>query len=135
MCSSARRGSPRTIRPRALGTGRSALQAEHELAEDQAHVEGDLSLVVERGEEHRSLAVVLSKGQRALGELSRKASTFNEEAQAYFDQGLQFKYAFAVRDAARAFAQDVLKPGVIERDEQQRFPKEEIKQLASMILN
>ncbi|NUM51174.1 MAG: acyl-CoA dehydrogenase [Flavobacteriales bacterium] len=38
----------------------------------------------------------------------------------------------AVRDAARDFAQNVLKPGVIERDEQQRFPKEEIKQLGEL---
>ena len=35
----------------------------------------------------------------------------------------------AVRDAARDFAQNVLKPGVIERDEKQQFPTEEIKQL------
>ena len=34
----------------------------------------------------------------------------------------------AVRDAARDFAQNVLKPGVIERDENQTFPKDEIKQ-------
>jgi len=38
----------------------------------------------------------------------------------------------AVRDAARDFAQNVLKPGVIERDEEQRFPTEEIKQLAEL---
>lgn len=38
----------------------------------------------------------------------------------------------AVRDAARNFAQNVLKPGVIERDETQTFPKEEIKQLAEL---
>ncbi len=38
----------------------------------------------------------------------------------------------AVRDAARDFAQNVLKPGVIERDEEQRFPKEEIKQLGEL---
>ena len=29
----------------------------------------------------------------------------------------------AVRDAARDFAQNVLKPGVIERDRDQRFPQ------------
>jgi alkylation response protein AidB-like acyl-CoA dehydrogenase len=34
----------------------------------------------------------------------------------------------AVRDAARDFAQNVLKKGVIERDNEQRFPKDEIKQ-------
>jgi len=38
----------------------------------------------------------------------------------------------AVRDAARDFAQNVLKPGVIERDNEQRFPKDEIKQLAEL---
>ena len=38
----------------------------------------------------------------------------------------------AVRDAARDFAQNVLKPGVIERDEKQQFPKEEIEQLAQL---
>jgi len=38
----------------------------------------------------------------------------------------------AVRDAARDFAQNVLKAGVIERDNEQRFPKEEIKQLAEL---
>lgn len=38
----------------------------------------------------------------------------------------------AVRDAARNFAQSVLKPGVIERDTEQRFPKDEIKQLGEL---
>ena len=38
----------------------------------------------------------------------------------------------AVRDAARDFAQNVLKPGVIERDREQRFPKEEIRQLGEL---
>lgn len=38
----------------------------------------------------------------------------------------------AVRDAARDFAQNVLKPGVIERDNEQRFPADEIKQLADL---
>jgi alkylation response protein AidB-like acyl-CoA dehydrogenase len=38
----------------------------------------------------------------------------------------------AVRDAARDFAENVLKPGVIERDTEQRFPKDEIKQLAEL---
>ena len=38
----------------------------------------------------------------------------------------------AVRDAARDFAQNVLKPGVIERDNLQKFPAEEIKQLAEL---
>ncbi len=38
----------------------------------------------------------------------------------------------AVRDAARDFAQNVLKPGVIERDEKQQFPAEEIKQLGEL---
>jgi alkylation response protein AidB-like acyl-CoA dehydrogenase len=38
----------------------------------------------------------------------------------------------AVRDAARDFAQNLLKPGVIERDREQRFPKDEIKQLGEL---
>lgn len=38
----------------------------------------------------------------------------------------------AVRTAARDFAQNVLKPGVIERDRDQRFPAEEIKQLGEL---
>src|SRR5690606_4851571 len=38
----------------------------------------------------------------------------------------------AVRDAARDFAQNVLKPGVIARDTEQRFPTEEIKQLGEL---
>lgn len=38
----------------------------------------------------------------------------------------------AVRDAARGFAQNVLKPGVIERDKTQTFPEAEIKQLGEL---
>ena len=38
----------------------------------------------------------------------------------------------AVRDAARDFARNVLLPGVIERDEKQQFPAEEIKQLGEL---
>jgi len=38
----------------------------------------------------------------------------------------------AVRDAARDFAQNVLKPGVIDRDREMRFPTEEIKQLGAL---
>lgn len=38
----------------------------------------------------------------------------------------------AVRDAARDFAQNVLKPGVIERDNKQEFPAEQIKQLGEL---
>ena len=38
----------------------------------------------------------------------------------------------AVKEAARDFAQNVLKPGVIERDNAQRFPEAEIKQLAEL---
>ncbi len=38
----------------------------------------------------------------------------------------------AVRDAARDFAQNVLKPGVIERDNAQRFPADEIRQLGEL---
>lgn len=38
----------------------------------------------------------------------------------------------AVKAAARDFAQNVLKPGVIERDNAQKFPAEEIKQLGEL---
>jgi len=38
----------------------------------------------------------------------------------------------AVRDAARDFAQNVLKPGVIDRDNAQRFPADEVKQLGEL---
>jgi alkylation response protein AidB-like acyl-CoA dehydrogenase len=38
----------------------------------------------------------------------------------------------AVKEAARDFAQNVLKPGVIERDNQQKFPAEEVKQLGEL---
>ena len=38
----------------------------------------------------------------------------------------------AVRDAARDFAQNVLKPGVIERDRDQRFPADEVRQLGEL---
>ena len=38
----------------------------------------------------------------------------------------------AVRDAARDFAQNILKSGVIERDREQKFPTEEIKQLGEL---
>lgn len=48
---------------------------------------------------------------------------------------MDFNYTeeqLAVRDAARDFAQMVLKPGVIERDRNCIFPKEEVKQMAEM---
>lgn len=38
----------------------------------------------------------------------------------------------AVRDAARDFARNILKSGVIERDREQKFPTEEIKQLGDL---
>ena len=38
----------------------------------------------------------------------------------------------AVRDAARDFAQNVLKPGVIDRDNAQRFPADEVRQLGEL---
>jgi alkylation response protein AidB-like acyl-CoA dehydrogenase len=38
----------------------------------------------------------------------------------------------AVKEAARDFAQNILKPGVIERDNQQKFPVEEMKQLGEL---
>lgn len=37
-----------------------------------------------------------------------------------------------IQKAARDFANEVLKPGVIERDEHQKFPKEEMKKLAEL---
>lgn len=37
-----------------------------------------------------------------------------------------------IRKAARDFANDVLKPGVIERDEKQKFPEKEIKELGQL---
>ena len=49
--------------------------------------------------------------------------------------GMNFELSeeqIAVRDAARDFAQNVLKPGVIDRDREQRFPKDEIKQLGEL---
>lgn len=48
---------------------------------------------------------------------------------------MDFSYTeeqIAVRDAARDFAQNVLKPTVIERDDQQRFATDEVKQLAEL---
>lgn len=39
----------------------------------------------------------------ALGEFSRTISTKNKEAQAYFNQGIQLKYAFGVEEAALSF--------------------------------
>ena len=48
---------------------------------------------------------------------------------------MDFRYTeeqLAVRDAARDFAQNVLKSGVIERDEKQQFPADEVKQLAEL---
>ena len=38
----------------------------------------------------------------------------------------------AVRDAARDFARNILKSGVIERAREQKFPTEEIKQLGEL---
>ncbi|MES2112059.1 MAG: acyl-CoA dehydrogenase family protein, partial [Bacteroidota bacterium] len=37
-----------------------------------------------------------------------------------------------IRDAARDFAQNELKPGVIERDEHQKFPTEQVKMLGEL---
>ena len=38
----------------------------------------------------------------------------------------------AVRDAAREFAQTELLPGVIERDEKQQFPAEQVKKMGEL---
>ena len=40
---------------------------------------------------------------KAMGEHSWKISTTNETAQAYFDQGIQLRYAYGVDEAARSF--------------------------------
>jgi len=48
---------------------------------------------------------------------------------------MNFKYTeeqLAVRDAARDFAQQVLKPGVIDRDRDMIYPKEQVEQMAEM---
>ena len=48
---------------------------------------------------------------------------------------MDFNYTeeqLAVKDAARDFAQQILKPGVIERDQKAIFPKEEVQQMAEM---
>jgi alkylation response protein AidB-like acyl-CoA dehydrogenase len=37
-----------------------------------------------------------------------------------------------IQKAARDFANDVLKPGVIDRDENQKFPAEEVKELGKL---
>ncbi len=44
-------------------------------------------------------------GKEVLGEFNRTISSNNEEAQAYFNQGIQLKYSFAVKDAAKSFRQ------------------------------
>jgi len=43
--------------------------------------------------------------QTALGDFARPVTTSSDEAQAYFDQGMAFMYAFTPYDAARAFRQ------------------------------
>lgn len=48
---------------------------------------------------------------------------------------MQFKLSeehLMIQKAARDFAQDVLKPGVIERDEHQKYPEKEVKQMAEL---
>ena len=48
---------------------------------------------------------------------------------------MNFEYTeehLAVKEAARDFAQNILLPTVIERDEEQRFGKEEIRQLSEL---
>jgi alkylation response protein AidB-like acyl-CoA dehydrogenase len=48
---------------------------------------------------------------------------------------MQFNFTeehLMIQKAARDFANDVLKPGVIERDENQKFPAEEIKQMGQL---
>ena len=38
----------------------------------------------------------------------------------------------AVQEAAREFAQQALKPGVIERDTKMQYPKEQVREMAEM---
>jgi alkylation response protein AidB-like acyl-CoA dehydrogenase len=48
---------------------------------------------------------------------------------------MEFKFTeehLMIQKAARDFAQETLKPGVIERDEHQKFPKDEIKKLGEL---
>src|SRR5476651_1490877 len=48
---------------------------------------------------------------------------------------MQFKYTeeqLMIKQAARDFAQTELKPGVIERDDQQKFPAEQVKKLGEL---
>jgi len=63
------------------------------------------------------------KGITKFAHLKENPSTMNFELS---------EEQIAVRNAARNFAQNVLKPGVIERDREQRFPAEEIRQLGEL---
>jgi len=63
------------------------------------------------------------KGITKFAHLKENPSTMNFELS---------EEQIAVRNAARDFAQNVLKPGVIERDREQRFPAEEIRQLGEL---
>jgi hypothetical protein len=44
-----------------------------------------------------------------LGDFARPITTSSEEAQAYFDQGMRLRYAFASADAARSFREAQLR--------------------------
>ena len=55
----------------------------------------------------------------------------NEKKKSYMNFELT-EEQLAVKEAARDFAQNVLKPGVIARDNEQRFPVEEMKQLGEL---
>jgi tetratricopeptide (TPR) repeat protein len=51
----------------------------------------------------RAFAEPMSLYERGLGSLARPITTASERAQAFFNQGLQFLYAFTPEDAARSF--------------------------------
>src|ERR1700742_4977114 len=54
---------------------------------------------------------------------------FSKNSSMYFDLSEE---QMMIRQAARDFAQNELKPGVIERDEHQKFPAEQIKMLGEL---
>jgi alkylation response protein AidB-like acyl-CoA dehydrogenase len=64
--------------------------------------------------------------------ISLNLQEINHKTKKYY---MNFEFTeeqISVRDAARDFAQNVLKPGVIERDNLQKFPANEIKQLGEL---
>lgn len=67
--------------------------------------------------------------------INSKFGTLNKRSENFNINEMDFKLTeeqIAVRDAARDFAQNVCKPGVIERDTNQTVPLEQIKQLGEL---